>query len=328
MSLTLGGYCQGEIINKNIEYTMKFDKIKILSNIKNISYINKNIFEKVIRNGRITAWHYKQETPFLLIISKSNLRNELIIEFTGKVLEERYPELINSGNIRQCLENINKLGICELKVDSILKDAIVTKCDVTCDVIYDDLQGLTSGIRCSIMNYNKYSCRQDSKNLTITKNVSSRNRKIRLVIYDKEKEMSKSHNKDFCARTGCDDFNGKIRFEMNLTSMAQIKEWLRIGDTTLVSVLNSSATPIVDFLNDIIAAKTEGVKVKSLRQYEHILLLEKCAFDMAKVQEIVRKYSSSKVSVKQMMKPFRELLDSCNGDSEDIRTILNQLLYS
>ena len=307
---------------------MTFDRLKIITNIKNISYINKNDFEKKMKNGRIVGWRYKQETPFLLLIEKDNSRKEIVIEFTAKILEERYPELINSGNIKKCLETINELSICKLKVDSILEDATVVKCDVTRDVVYNDLKGLTLSIRAGIKNYNRYSCRLDGNNLTITNNVSTRNRKIRLVIYDKAKEMRRSENASCRAKTGFDIFNGKIRFEMNLTSMAQIRQRLKVEDTTLMSVLNSSATPIIDFFNDILADKTGGTDVKTLREYERMLLLESCGFDLDKVEAIARKHSSPKVSVKQLMKPYRELFKNYNGESKDIRAILNQLLSS
>lgn len=307
---------------------MKFDKIKLLSNIKNISSIKSDCFEKKMKNGRIVGWHYKQEYPFLLSIEKKNQSSELIIEFTGKILEEQYPELISSSTIKQCLTTINKLGICELKVDSILEDAVVLKCDVTCDVIYDDLRGLTAKIRVALKNYRKYSCRLDGDNLTIINNVSTKNRKIRLVIYDKEKEMRMARNADFCTMTVCDNFKSKIRFELNLSSVAQIKKRLKIKSTTIDSVLNSPATPIIDFLNEIIVDKTEGVVFKNMRQYEHWLLLEKCDKNMAKVEVIVRNFSAPGVSVNQMMKPYRELLNYYEGDSNCIREELNRLLSS
>jgi len=307
---------------------MKFDKFKLLSNIKNISCIKSDCFEKKVKNGRIVGWHFKQDYPFLLSIEKKNLKNELVIEFTGKILEERYPELISSNTIEQCLDKINELGICKLKVNSILEDATVLRCDVTCDVTYDDLRGLTAGIRVGLKNNLKFSCRRDDDNLIITNNVSTPNRKIRLVIYDKEKEMNLAKNAGYRTMRGCDNFKGKIRFELNLTSVAQIRKRLKIKDTALISVLNSSATPIIDFLNEIIVDRTEGLTIKNVRQYEHWLLLEKCDKDLAKVEIIVRKFSASKVSVKQMMKPYRELMENYKGDSINIREELNHLLTS
>lgn len=307
---------------------MTFDKIKIVSDSNNISCINQDYFEKKMKNGHIVGWYFKQETPFLLSIEKKNLRRELVIEFTGKILDKRYPELINSDTIKLCLDKINQRCICKLNVDAILEDATVVKCDVTSDVAYDDLEGLTSGIRTGIKNNKKYSCRIDGDNLTITNNVSTPNRKIRLVIYNKEKEMRRSKNAICHAQIGHDVFKEKVRFELNLTSVAQIHKRLKIDTNSLYSVLNSSATPIKDFLNDIIADKTGGVEVRTWSQFKNMLVLEKYNYDLAVVETIVRQYSAPKVSVKQLMKPFRELLDNCNCRSKNIKEELNQLLSS
>ena len=113
-----------------------FDKIKVVSNIKYISYINRNVFTKKMRNGRIASWQYTTNDPYNLMIEKNKDRNELVIEFTGKILLDDYPQLISESTIHQCFENISKLGICKLDIDSIIKDSQVVKCDVTQDISY------------------------------------------------------------------------------------------------------------------------------------------------------------------------------------------------
>ena len=201
---------------------------------------------------------------------------------------------------------------------------------MTCDVTYDDLRGLTAGICASLKSYIRYSCVPKGDNLIIKNNVSTPSRRIKLIIYDKEAEMRKAKNVDYRAQTGCSDFKGIIRFEMNLTSMTQIRERLKLTDTTLMPVLNSSATPIIDFLNEIIVDKTvdinKSMKFKNADQYKNWLLVRECDYDPVRVQMTLRQYSSPKVSVKQMMKPYREFLDNYKGDSINIREELNHLL--
>lgn len=63
--------------------------------------------------------------------------NELILEFTGKILLDKYPSLINRDNIKDCLSEINKLDICSLDTDAIIQDSEVVKCDVTKDVEFE-----------------------------------------------------------------------------------------------------------------------------------------------------------------------------------------------
>jgi hypothetical protein len=123
-----------------------------------------------------------------------------------------------------CLENINNLGICKLDVEPIIEHSQVLKCDVTQDVPYENLSQLTSKIVRGIKNHQKYSYRQDGSNLTINNNVSTPNRKVRLVIYDKDEEMVMSANREFLKSTNnpervLDYFKNKIRFEMNMNSL-------------------------------------------------------------------------------------------------------------
>ena len=182
-----------------------------------------------MKNGRISCWHFSQKEPYNLYIEKNRERNELIIEFTGKILQNDYPSLINQETMRQCLYNINMLDICHLDVDHIMSDATVVKCDITQDVQYDNLQYLTTGISSSIKNHKKYTCRKDGNNITITNNVSTPNRKIRLTIYDKDNEMALLKNKSFYSSINNlnsirEYFSKKIRFELNLNSIYQIKK--------------------------------------------------------------------------------------------------------
>ena len=39
-------------------------------------------------------------------------------------MAERYPELISKYTIRQCLENLNKLGICTIDVDGVTEEVV------------------------------------------------------------------------------------------------------------------------------------------------------------------------------------------------------------
>ena len=124
----------------------KFDKLKIV--VKSSDYIdniNMSKFDTIISDDIITAYKYQQTTPYSLYIEKDLMDDELVIEFTGKILGVRYTELINQTNIRQCLDNINALGLCSLNTDAILKDGEVVKADVTIDAEYPDLHQVLDG---------------------------------------------------------------------------------------------------------------------------------------------------------------------------------------
>ena len=94
-------------------------------------------------------------------------------------------------------------------------------------------------------------CRQmRNGNFVVEKNVTTKQYKKRLTIYDKEKEMKKNENRRFVREYDVDEsvFRSKCRFEMNLNSVAQIKSALGIESNDLQSVLGAERNPIAEFL--------------------------------------------------------------------------------
>ena len=121
---------------------LKIDKIKIVSNIRNISNINEDKFTTIIKDGCITEQKFTSLSPYLLYIEADLREQELVIEFSSKILHNNYPQSINITNIRECLSNINALGLCHLDIDSIMEDNSVVKVDVCHDIDYSDCKSL------------------------------------------------------------------------------------------------------------------------------------------------------------------------------------------
>lgn len=76
-----------------------FDKLKIVTNIKDITDIDTTVFVTQTKDGEILYYKYRQESPFCLIIQADFNKQELVIEFTGKILKEDYPQLSNANPI-------------------------------------------------------------------------------------------------------------------------------------------------------------------------------------------------------------------------------------
>ena len=291
---------------------IKLDKIKIVSSIKNISNINEDKFQSTVKEGETVEQKYFIQSPFNLFVEADYKDKELVIECTGKILKDDYPNLINKENIKQCLVNINQLNICTLDVMGILKDGEVVKCDVSQDVECSDCKALTKSLRASVRNFNKYLARNIGGNFVIEKNVSTKNLKRRLTIYDKGAEMMLATNRDFLSSvedSGAmfDYFANKARFELNLNSKEQIRQSLGIMDTSIQSVLGSTSTPIWDFLNKVLDDGSDYKSRSTLNEFKNELLLKYCENDLAKVEAIVRSYSSPNSHISQMMKPYKEL---------------------
>lgn len=288
---------------------ISFDKLKLVSTLDSIAILAPAKFDMKTRGGRTVSLTLSIKQPFMLNIEINYEKGEVIIEFTGKVLGERYPELINLDTIRVCFQRINDLGFCEIDTEKMML-AQVVKCDVTKDVPIANIPSINRFIRGHIRNYQSYVCElKRNGNLTIEKNVTGRRYKRRITLYDKEAEMMKRTGQAFKERHGLEGrYDGICRFEMNLNSQQAIRDTLAITSTTLEEVLRSRRNPIEDFLDDVIQEDTEANVQDTWKTYWQKLVLEDCGFDLAKVEAKLREYKGGGIA--KAMRPFRELMES------------------
>lgn len=133
-----------------------------------------------------------------------------------------YPKLITGTTFRQCLENINKLGICTIDVDRIISDCYFSKVHITNDIDYTLTNDELSLLNSCVGNYRRFRWEHyKNEGIRFTKDVKSKDCKETIVIYDKEKEILSSKNKQFLDLLDNPDgvinyFQGKTRFEMEL----------------------------------------------------------------------------------------------------------------
>ena len=235
---------------------------------------------------------------------------EVVVEFCGKVLGKDYPKLISRDTIRHCFENINAMGICRIDVDMMM-DADVVKADVTKDVHSVDVPKLTTYIRSHISNYHQFISRiLRNGNLVVEKNVVSRKTKKRMTIYDKGKEMQKEANKRFVEAYGLQGaFDGTCRFEINLNSKEQVRTTLKLDNNKLSNVLNSSASPIKDFMEKVITPEKVPIEMTSKKEYFTMLVLKDCDFDLERVEAKMRELHTSRgTNVTKVMEPYRAMM--------------------
>ena len=289
---------------------LTYDKLKLTTEISNIKIKDKERFNKIVRNEKISSMMFTMSFPYSLSIKIDYIRDEAVLEFTGKILGKHYQQLISRETINECFENINRLGICEIKADAMMNSKVII-CDVTKDIQYSDIPQLSAYIRSNLVNHQRYICQvARNGNLIISKNVMTKQYRKRLTIYDKHKEMLKSDNVVYMNHFGIDNncFEGVCRFEINLNSQAQIKDSLHILNTTLYDVLYSTANPIRDFLNDVLADE-QHLLLTDEKIYKSYLVLRDCDFDIDKVEMKMRGLHPSRgSSIKKIMQPYREML--------------------
>lgn len=282
----------------------------MVSDISNIEIYDENIFEKIYKNDVLKELRYMVDEPYYLYVEVDFEENELVIEFTGKILGKDYPKLISNETIYQCFDVINSNGAFSVAPE-MLMNSVVVKCDVTFDIAWDGISNFTEYVRNNLTNYQKYICRRlKNGNLVIEKNVTTRQYKKRLEIYDKGSEMSLIKNRSFLNYyfDGDNPFIGMCRFELNLNSKNQIRKSLCVSDCILHNVLASMQNPIVDFLNEILIKHDDSVEVSDWKSYQMKLVLEDCNYDLQMVEAKLRQYYSKGNNFFKIMKPYRELL--------------------
>ncbi len=302
---------------------LQFDRLKLITSSQNITNLNHTkFFETPMKQGDY-YYKYNQDSPFSLTIKNNPGKNELVIDFTGKVLKDAYPSLISHKTIRQCFDNICAMRICDLDIDAILDNSEVCLCDVTKDFVCNHpMAEIKRHIKASIRNYDKWlvkNCRNNG--LEIYNSVTTPRRFKRFIIYDKSKEMIRAENKGFLA---CVDnpnallhqFDGRVRLELNLRSKEQIRNYLHIPNNQLQAVLNSTATPILEIYDESIA-ETIPVSNAIYNKAEKLALLEQCNYDLQAVEMKIREHTPKNSSIRRKMEPYRQLLQSIQNAAQN-----------
>ena len=295
---------------------VKLDRIMLRTSVDFIDITNEKKFQAHYQGEVLTRRTYSQTSPCSVCVKIDYKQNWLLIEFTGKILLNDYPSLICSHTIRHCLEQINYLNVCTIDVDSILHNSEVTSCDITKDVYCDNTKDLTSSIASNLKNQKSYLCQQYMNgNVVISRNVVTKEYKKRLTIYDKQEELGKSSNLDFVGNISdnvLEQFKNTVRFELNLTSMSQIRRALHIRSTKLMEVLTADANPLMEFIDEILSDKVVPKGITTARDRERWAFLQSFDFDLKAVELEIRKYDKK---WSRHIETYRALLQDVNLDT-------------
>ena len=66
------------------------DKVKLVTSLDYIDIINKDIYDTKSKSGIVTSISFTKTEPYSLYVELDYEENELVIEFTGKILHDRY----------------------------------------------------------------------------------------------------------------------------------------------------------------------------------------------------------------------------------------------
>lgn len=90
------------------------DKLKLVMDADNVEIIREDMFIKKVIDGELIGLSFEKRDPFSLKIKIDYIKNEAVIEFTGKILLSEYHNLIRLSNISEAFDNIHALGICRI----------------------------------------------------------------------------------------------------------------------------------------------------------------------------------------------------------------------
>lgn len=316
---------------------IKCDTIKIRCNYKylkemkipfNITYNSKNI-----EQGRYFNSKHYSSIPYNLYIATNNYHQSLEIEFSSKVLKERYPELINRDTIRQCLSNINNLDICTLDVDGIINHGWVIGADITADVDLMLTDGVLNALNQNVGNYRRFQwTHYDGKGITFTKNTIYDKEEIK--VYNKYKELL-SHSRKFIDSLEnrndiMDYFYGKTRFEITLKGEKQIRERLGVG-TGIKDFFNAIDSAVREQFDRVFNASIPILDTTQCNGYEEWAmahLLDSYNGDLRQIEQSLRQESvyNSRNGLSERMKKFQSVKARANRKENEIVRSVRSLL--
>ncbi len=275
-------------------------------------------------------YKYSQEHPYLLNIIVNERRHEFVVEFTGKILKDNYFKLINKDTIYQCLNTINGTGLCKMDIDAVIRSAEVCRCDVTMDVecLYN-MNNIKRHLKSSITNYDKWLCRNCENNgIVITNNATTFKHQMRFILYEKEKELHKATNREFIDWVNDinsleEHFKNRVRFELNLRTKEQVRRLLDIQDNRLMTVLQSTANPILTIFDLAINEQINSTSV-TYGKPDKLAMLQQCGYDLQAVEMRIRATTPKTTSISRKMEPYRRLLHEIqvSGETMNIRDLI------
>ena len=316
---------------------IKCDTIKIRCNYKylkemkipfNITYNSKNI-----EQGRYFNSKHYSSIPYNLYIATNNYHQSLEIEFSSKVLKERYPELINRDTIRQCLSNINNLDICTLDVDGIINHGWVIGADITADVDLMLTDSVLNALNQNVGNYRRFQwTHYDGKGITFTKNTIYDKEEIK--VYNKYKELL-SHSRKFIDSLEnrndiMDYFFGKTRFEITLKGEKQIRERLGVS-TGIKDFFNAIDFAVREQFDRVFNASIPILDTTQCNGYEEWAmahLLDSYNGDLRQIEQSLRQESvyNSRNGLSERMKKFQSVKARANRKENEIVRSVRSLL--
>ncbi|GAB2951272.1 hypothetical protein GCM10027048_15400 [Hymenobacter coalescens] len=346
-------------------YPNRFDRLLFDVPAHYVEQLQPSLFiEKATADGFVFYELRDYSSVFgLTLIKWEPSKNRYWIEIGAKLLGQRYPELLHRGNIYDALELLNRAMIIHVDPRALryarLSSLAVTE-DKRIEAPNDEfqktlvLQAVPSG-RYKLEPFKKGDA---LKTIHFVRQVSTKQRKHLLKIYDKAHEFRLPRNASFRdslpnAGTVAAQFEHMQRFELEAKSEHKIREFFKLPTHTyppgekrkprrpyLLEVLESPETPLLNIWKEItdemqqllpIAAtdlNTEAIPNANAfglfllqldpKQQKDFALMMAMHMDMNKLESFTKYSYSRPQTVSERMKNYRKLYRQWQSQSNDM----------
>lgn len=170
--------------------------------------------------GRYFKSAEHSQIPFNIFVAEDYYNDKLTIEFSSKILLDKYPLLINKNTIGECFYNLERLCVCKVDIDRVIEEAAVTSVDVTKDIRMELTDDMLNALNENVGNYKRFKwAHYEKEGIEFISDVKSTYGKEVFKLYDKSKEIiATSQNRQFLSMLDNPHkviayFSGITRFE-------------------------------------------------------------------------------------------------------------------
>lgn len=321
---------------------IQFDTIKLVTDTKYISLINNTLFKNDIdlASGEIISIEYRSKnhpdiTPFELYIRANYLSHKMTIEFSSKILLVDYPLLISSQTFRQCLTNIDTIGICKLDIDSIIGDCHFSKLHIVKDIELELTPTILGRLNQCTGDYRRYKWQRYKSAIQFARDVKAIDCRESITVYNKEEELVRSENRLFLNKTGSEElilnhFRGKTRFEVKLENKRKIQKELGIANTDYSSVMSCRKNIVLHQFEKIFGSDAPAageMKINNIVDYGLWNIIRYHNFDLKSIEQEIKDLrlyeDKTKGAMGKQMKKIKAMMQAYLNQNHNADTILD-----
>jgi len=250
---------------------------------------------------------------------------DIEIEFSAKILKEKYLEGINKNTLERLVTEINNSGLIKIDANKFIDSAIVYKIDITDNIKPTDINKSILDLKIFSAN-EKYTFTPHHTGLVITS--KHKNDQERLILYDKFSDVSRpiKANIELGKHWNINEAKGIFRVESNNRTFKRIRRNLALQKNetyyvketarkTSTQKVLSNATP---YLKDVLESKANP-NYDIFRKMFHIEETPKNKI-YGEIQQM-KKLGYKQHQIEREL-GMRQVIKCCNNDFETIKSFL------